>query len=81
MSPDEWTYAFILITSVVFGQILRFVDGAGKKKILSSAVGITIVVATCGWKSLMSAISIVINSCIVKFLPARYEKGYMGGQI
>jgi hypothetical protein len=74
MSPDEWTYAIILIISVVCGQILRNIDGAARKNIFSSAVGIIMVVFTCGWKSTQSLITAVINSFIVKFLPARYDE-------
>ncbi|XP_064623281.1 lysophospholipid acyltransferase 7-like [Lineus longissimus] len=72
MSPDEWRYAIILISSVIFGQILRLTNGATRKKILSSSVGLTMVVSTCGWKSTHSLITAVVNSFIVKYLPNRY---------
>ena len=66
--PDEVIYVGLLIISIPFGHVLKCCNGSAKKQLISTLAGVTIVISVCGYFSLHSLITILVNCLIVKVL-------------
>ena len=71
MSRDEWTYATLLVISVLFGFVFKNIHGPNAKKIVASSVGLCMVTTVCGWHSLHSLITAVVNYILIRLLGRR----------
>ena len=68
MASDDLSYVCLLAFSICFGPVLKRTVGYRNKQLLSSGIGLIIVVLWCRRNVLHSLVAAFINSLIIKFL-------------
>ena len=68
MASDDLSYVCLLAFSVCFGPVLKRTVGYRNKQLLSSGIGLVIVLLWCRENVLHSLVAAIVNSFIVKFV-------------
>ena len=69
---DDVLYSIILLVSVASGPFIRFSHTPNVKRLVSTFLGVSIVVFACGWDALHPLIVTLINCVLVLVLGPRY---------
>ncbi|XP_038069077.1 lysophospholipid acyltransferase 7-like [Patiria miniata] len=70
MSPTEIIYVFVLLSSVGFGQVIKYVKSPIQKQLISTCVGVVMVVGLCGWQTYHSVLSVAVTVAIIRGIGA-----------
>ncbi len=71
MDWNDFIYASLLLFSVLFGHVLKSVEAGRKRQIVSSVVGVALVLIVCGKHGLHSLVTVLVNSVIVLLISPR----------
>ncbi|ESO03284.1 hypothetical protein HELRODRAFT_112207 [Helobdella robusta] len=72
MSKDDLFYFLILLVSIFFANYLNNLQSPSQKKLLVFTVGLSLVMLTCGYSSLHSLITVLVNLAIIKLVSPKY---------
>ena len=73
MTNDELFYVIILILSIAIGPLVTYTKHGVIRKILSSSIGILLVLVSCKTDIIHSFISTTITILIIKISNKRYD--------
>ncbi|XP_038068569.1 lysophospholipid acyltransferase 7-like [Patiria miniata] len=71
MSPTEYIYLCMLLISLGLGHVVKHSRNALQKQLLSTFVGVSMVIGLCGWQAYHSLFTTVVASVIVSFIDPR----------
>lgn len=71
MSPVDIIYGGLLILSVAFGHVVKGIQGAEKKRQVSTLIGVLMVIFVCGKDCFHSFVAAVVNAVVVLHLDPR----------
>ena len=70
---DDVLYTILLLVSVAAGPLVRFSPNPRLKRIVSSLLGVAIVIFACHWDALHPLIVTLINCLLILVLGPRYS--------